>query len=357
VRLEDLGWGDDLAAHYEPWSGRPDHAPARVAVEFNHLYRVYMGDGDVEAVVSGRLKHHAASRSELPAVGDWVVVRRRADEDRAAIVHVLPRRSLFSRKVAGAVTDQQVVAANVDVVFVVMALDGDFSPRRLERYLLLTRDSGAAPVVVLTKPDLCADLAVAVADVVTVAGALPVHVLNPRAGEGIDAVRAYVGHGRTCALLGSSGVGKSTIVNRLVGSDVRRTREVREGDSKGRHTTTHRELVPVPGGGLLLDTPGMRELQLWDVGDAVEQTFDDVERHAADCRFSDCRHRDEPRCAVKAAVAEGVLPAARLDSYLSLQDELAHLARQQDQKALLDQKRQGRIGARALRQSLRLKGR
>jgi ribosome biogenesis GTPase / thiamine phosphate phosphatase len=357
VRLDDLGWGDDLAAHYEPWSGRPDHAAARVAVEFNHLYRVYVDEGDVEAVVSGRLKHHAASRSELPAVGDWVVVRRRAEEDRAAIVHVLPRRSRFSRKVAGAVTDEQVVAANVDVVFLVMALDSDFSPRRLERYLLLAGDSGSAPVVLLTKPDLCADLPGAMAEVVAVAGGLPVHVLNPRAGEGIDAVRAYVGYGRTCALLGSSGVGKSTIVNRLVGTDVRRTREVRDGDSKGRHTTTHRELVPVPGGGLLLDTPGMREIQLWDVGAAVEQTFDDVEQYAAECHFSDCRHRDEPRCAVKAAVSEGRLPAARLESYLSLQKELAHLARQQDQKALLDQKRRGRIGAKSLRQSLRLKGR
>jgi ribosome biogenesis GTPase / thiamine phosphate phosphatase len=357
VRLDELGWGDDLAVQYEPWSARADHAPARVAVEFNHLYRVYLGDGDVEAMVSGRLKHHAVSRSELPAVGDWVVVRRRTDEDRATIVHVLPRRSHFSRKVAGTITDEQVVAANVDVVFLVMALDGDFSLRRLERYLLLASDSGASPVVLLTKPDVCADLAAAVAGVVTVSGSLPVHVLNPRSGEGVDAIRAYVGAGRTCALLGSSGVGKSTIVNRLVGADVRRTREVRDADSKGRHTTTHRELVPVPGGGLLLDTPGMRELQLWDVGGAVEQTFDDVERLAADCHFNDCRHRDEPRCGVKSAVSEGRLPAARLESYLALQNELRHLARQQDQKAQLEEKRRGRIGAKSLRQSLRLKGR
>jgi len=239
----------------------------------------------------------------------------------------------------------------------VMGLDADFSPRRLERYLLLARDSGAGAAVLLTKPDLCGGVPAALADVASVAGAVPVHVLNPRSGEGADALRGYVAPGRTCALLGSSGVGKSTIVNRLVGTDVRRTREVREGDSKGRHTTTHRELVPVPGGGLLLDTPGMRELQLWDVGDAVEQTFDDVERYAAACHFSDCRHRDEPRCGVKSAVADGMLAAARLDSYLALQDELAHLARQQTQKAQIEEKRRGRIGAKALRQSLRLKGR
>jgi ribosome biogenesis GTPase len=290
-------------------------------------------------------------------VGDWVVARRRPDEDRAAIVHVLPRRSRFSRKVAGSVTDEQVVAANVDVVFLVMGLDADFSPRRLERYLLLARDSGAAPVVLLTKPDLCADLGALEADIAAVAGGLPVHVLNPRSGDGAEAIRAYVSHGRTCALIGSSGVGKSTLVNRLVGADVQKTRAVRESDSKGRHTTTHRELVPVPGGGLLLDTPGMRELQLWAVGEAVEQTFADVERHAPSCRFSDCRHRIEPGCAVKAAVAAGELSAERLTSYLALQDELTHLARQQDQRAQLDEKRRGRIGAKALRQSLRAKGR
>ena len=346
-----------MAAAYEAWGARADHVPARVAVEFNHLYRLYVDGGEVEAAVSGRLKHHAASRGELPAVGDWVVARKRAAGDRASIVHVLPRRSRFSRKVAGAVTDEQVVAANVDVVFLVMGLDGDFSPRRLERYLLLARESGAAPVVLLTKPDLSVDLPAQVAGVVAVTNELPVHVLNPRTGEGADGLRGYLARGRTCALLGSSGVGKSTIVNRLVGADVRKTRAVREEDSKGRHTTTHRELVPVPAGGLLLDTPGMRELQLWATGDAVEQAFDDVERYAGHCRFSDCRHRDEPRCAVKAAVAEGLLAAERLESYLALQDELAHLARQQDQRAQLEEKRRGRIGAKALRQSLRAKGR
>jgi len=357
VRLEDLGWDEQRAAAFEPWAARGGHEPARVAVEFNHLYRLYVEGGELEAAVSGRLRHHAASRGELPAVGDWVVARRRSQEDRASIVHVLPRRSRFSRKVAGGVTDEQVVAANVDVVFLVMALDADFSPRRLERYLLLAHDSGATPVVLLTKPDLCADAAARAAEVAGVAGERAVHLLNPRSGEGVDAARAYVARGRTCALLGSSGVGKSTIVNRLVGTEVQKTRAVREADSKGRHTTTHRELVPVPGGGLLLDTPGMRELQLWDVGDAMEQTFEDVERYALGCRFGDCRHRIEPGCAVKAAVGAGALPPERLASYLALQDELAHLARQQDQRAQLEQKRRGRIGAKALRQSLRAKGR
>jgi ribosome biogenesis GTPase len=319
-----------MAAQYDPWRARAEHEPARVAVEFNHLYRVYGPDGDLEAVVSGRLKHHATSRSELPAVGDWVVVRRRADEGRASIVHVLPRRSCFSRKAAGGVTDEQVVAANVDVVFLVMALDGDFSPRRLERYLLLARDSGAASVVLLTKPDLCADLPAAIAAVAAVSGPVPVHVLNPRTGDGVDAIRTYVTHGRTCALLGSSGVGKSTLVNRLLGREKQKTLEVRESDQRGRHTTTHRELIELPGGALLLDTPGLRELQLWSDGAGLDAVFEDVTTLAAACRFTDCGHGGEPGCAVRAAVAEERLDPARLASYQKLQAELRALEIRED---------------------------
>jgi ribosome biogenesis GTPase len=288
-------------------------------------------------------------------VGDWVVVRKRPDESRGAIVAVLPRRSWFSRRMAGQVTDEQVVAANVDVVFIVMALDHDFSLRRLERYLLLARESGAAPVVLLTKPDVCADVPARVAEVTALTGDVPVHVVSPKLNEGLEHVARHLPPGKTGALLGSSGVGKSTIINRLVGRDVQRTRDIRESDSKGRHTTTHRELVFLPNGGFVIDTPGMRELQLWDVSEAMSETFDDLEALASDCRFTDCRHRDEPRCAVKAAVEDGRLSAARLASYLKLQDELGHLARQQDQRAQIEEKRRGKIGAKALRQHLKSK--
>jgi ribosome biogenesis GTPase len=332
MSLAAIGWDDFFASAYAPWTDTRDVRPGRIAIEFNQIFRVYVEDGEVDAVTAGRLKHRAASRAELPAVGDWVAVRQRS-EDGAVIVGVLPRRTAFTRRAAGEPTGEQVVAANVDVVFVVMGLDRDYNPRRLERYLLMARESGASPVILLTKPDLSPDLPAHIRDVTTLAGDIVVHVVNPKRGEGVEQLHAHLAAGRTAALLGSSGVGKSTIINRLVGVDVQRTREVRASDSRGRHTTTHRELVMLPGGGLIIDTPGMRELQLWDAADAVRETFDDIDALAAGCHFTNCRHREEPRCAVKAAVADGTLPAERLDSYVKLQDELATLARQQEERA------------------------
>jgi ribosome biogenesis GTPase len=355
MTLADLGWDDERAREVEPWSDKAGHQPGRVLIGFNYIYRVGIEGGEIDAVLSGRLKHRAERPGELPAVGDWVIVRKRPDEDRGAIVAVLPRRSRFSRRTAGNVTDEQVVAANVDVIFIVMSLDDDFSIRRLERYLLMARESGATPVVLLTKPDLSADLPADVAEVVAAAGDVPVHVISPKLNQGLEQVAPYVTTGRTAALLGSSGVGKSTVINRLIGADVRKTREVRESDSKGRHTTTHREIVMLPWGGLMIDTPGMRELQLWDAGESVRDTFEDIEALAPECHFTDCRHRDEPRCAVKAAVDEGRIPPDRLASYLKLQDELAYLARQQDERAQIEEKRRGKIGAKALRQHLKSK--
>ena len=357
MHLRDLGWDDGFAHQFESWAGKRHVQPGRVVIAFNYICRVHVEGGEIEAVVSGRLKHDAASRSELPVVGDWVVVRRQPTVRRGSIVGVLPRRSRFSRKLAGQVTDEQVVAANVNVTFIVMGLDPDFNVRRLERYLLLARDSGAAPVILLTKPDLSGDVAGSVAAVTALAGDTPVHVLSPKFNEGIDQVAHYLTPGRTGALLGSSGVGKTTIINRLLGTEARRTKDVRESDSRGRHTTTNRELVVLPNGGLLIDTPGMRELQLWDVSASVQETFDDITALAADCHFTDCRHRDEPRCAVKAAVDDGRLGADRLDSYLGLQGELAHLARQQDERAQLDEKRRSRAVTKAVRTHIKSKRR
>lgn len=350
--LGALGWDGALDQAYQAWADTAHAHPARVVIEFNYLYRVADEQGVAEVVLAGRFKHHAVTRGEMPVVGDWVVVRQGPDEDRGAIVAVLPRRSRFSRRMVGQTTEEQVVAANVDAIFIVMGLDADFNVRRLERYLSLARRSGASPIVLLTKPDLCDDVPARVALVAAVVGALPVYVLSPKLNQGVGQVAGCLLPGRTGALLGSSGVGKSTIVNRLVGRELLRTRETRARDAKGRHTTTHRELVQLPGGGLLIDTPGMRELQLWDADGAVGAAFDDIEALGIACHFADCRHRDEPRCAVKAAVEEGRLAAARLASYGKLQDELDHLARQRSERGWIEEKRRGKVAGKALKQHL-----
>jgi ribosome biogenesis GTPase len=269
----------------------------------------------------------------LPAVGDWVAAIPRPGEA-AGIVHaVLPRRSRFSRKVAGGITDEQVLAANMDTVFLVCGLDGDFNLRRIERYLAPAYDSGASPVILLNKADLCQDLAARLAEVEAIAAGAPVHAISAADNQNIDAVCQYLATGRTAAFLGSSGVGKSTVINRLIGQDRQRTGEVRTHDSHGRHTTTHRELILLDGGGMVIDTPGMRELQLWsDDSAAVDEAFEDVERLARACRFRDCRHEAEPGCAIRVAIEDGTLDPGRYDNYLKLQRELRFLERRRNQR-------------------------
>ena len=336
--LAQLGWRPELEEAFAP------HAvsglvPGRVALEHTHIYRVLTPHGDVLARVTGRIRHHASSRADFPAVGDWVAIDRPAQGGDARIVEILPRRSRFSRRSAGDRTEEQVVAANIDTVFLVGGLDGDFNPRRIERYLVVVWESGASPVIVLNKADL-ADDAEAMADRVrAIASGVPVHAISCQVPGDVDVLREYLGVGQTGALLGSSGVGKSTIVNRLVGHDLLRTQDVREADSRGRHTSTARQLVRLPGAGILIDTPGLREIQLWETGDALAGTFGDIEGLAEQCRFRDCRHRQEPGCAVRAAVEGGDLDPGRLVSYHKLQDEQAHQARQIDQRLQLEQKR------------------
>jgi ribosome biogenesis GTPase len=361
VDLEALGWTPAMAAAFVPLAAA-GLAPARVSLEHTHIYRVMTARGERLARVAGRLRHEALSRADFPAVGDWVAIEASPGEESATRVErrirvVLPRFSRFSRRAAGDPTEEQIVAANVNTVFIVGALDGDFNPRRIERYLVVAWDSGAAPVVVLNKADLVGDPAPFAAAVRDLAPAVPVHAVSCRAPGSLQPLREYLGHGQTAALLGSSGVGKSSIVNELIGRDLLRTRDVRVSDSRGRHTTTHRQLVVIPGGGVIIDTPGMRELQLWDTGEALQGAFADVEVHAAACRFRDCRHMEEPGCAVRAAIAAGDLPAARLASYHKLAAEQQHQLQQQDDRALIEAKRRGRIGAKALRKRLKEKGR
>jgi ribosome biogenesis GTPase len=345
--LHDLGWAPFFEDAWAELDGR-DLIPGRVAVQHRGAFVLYTELGELWAEVSGRMRHEATSKADLPAAGDWVACRARPDEGTATIEVVLPRRTKFSRHEAGFVTEEQVLAANIDVVFLMTALDSDLNPRRLERYLSMTWGSGAEPVGVLTKADLCDDAAEAMALVAAQAPGVALHAISALNGEGVEELRAYLGVGRTVALLGSSGVGKSTLVNALVGREVQAVKDIR-ADGKGRHTTTRRELVLVPPGGLILDSPGMRELQLWDDNGGMSQTFDDVESLAGECRFNDCRHESEPGCAVLAAVEDGSLPEERLLSFKKLQRELHRLRIKQDRRAQSEERRKRRAFERSLR--------
>jgi ribosome biogenesis GTPase / thiamine phosphate phosphatase len=353
--LGSIGWTGERAEAFAAHASA-GLTPGRVSLEHTHIYRVLTAEGEVLARVAGRLRHQATARADFPAVGDWVALEVPAQGGDARIRAVLPRRSRFSRRAAGDPTEEQIVAANIDTVFLVGGLDGDFNPRRIERYLLVAWESGAAPVVLLNKADLVEEPLRLAEEVRAIAPAVPVHPVSCLVPGSLDVLRPYLGEGQTGALLGSSGVGKSTIVNRLIGFDLLRTRDVRLSDSRGRHTSTSRQMVLLPGGGVLIDTPGMRELQLWETGDGLAGAFGDIEALGAHCRFRDCRHRQEPGCAVRAAVESGELRAGRLESYHKLQDEQAHQAQQADERAQLDEKRRAKVQTRALNKRLKDKG-
>jgi len=328
-RLDELGFSAAHAEAFAPFAAAGLVA-GRVAVGHTRQVGVLTADGEAIAEVAGSLKHQARGPEGLPAVGDWVALRPRDGEGGFVIQAILPRRTAFVRRAAGARAVAQVLAANVDTVFLVMGLDGDFNLRRIERALVLAWASGASPVVLLNKADLAVNVESMRAEIERVTPGVPVCVVAAKPGQGLEALSPWLVRGRTVALLGSSGVGKSTLVNRLLGREKQATREVRESDQRGRHTTTHRELIELPGGALLIDTPGLRELQLWSDGAGLEAVFEDVSALAASCRFTNCGHGSEPGCAVSAAVEARTLDPARLASYLKLQAELRALEIRED---------------------------
>ncbi|MBE9180669.1 ribosome small subunit-dependent GTPase A [Oculatella sp. LEGE 06141] len=349
MNLNQLGWNYSLGCQFQPYANAGFSA-GRVAVEHRGAYILYTERGEVTAEVAGKLRYQANQADAFPVVGDWVVIQPNETEQRATIHQILPRTSKFSRKAAGTKTEEQVVAANIDTAFLVSGLDQDFNPRRIERYLLLAWESGVTPVIVLNKVDLCEDVDAALVAVGAIAPGIPTVVLSAVQQSGLEQLAAYLQPGKTVALLGSSGVGKSTITNQLLGTAVQKVRAVRQADHRGQHTTTRRELLLLPSGSLIMDTPGMREIQVWATESSLDETFADVQALAAQCRFRDCRHDREPGCAIQAAIASNLLDESRFYSYQKLGKELNYLARKQDQRAHLDEKARWKKITKSLRQ-------
>ena len=310
--LEALGWSPYFERAFLPYR-MEGYSAARVTSEHKNIYRVRIPGKDLLARVTGKLLHRTEDSGDFPVVGDWVAVTVHKDQKEASIHAVLPRKSKFSRKAAGKVTREQVAAANVDTVFLVQGLDHDFNLRRMERYVVMAWESGSKPVIVLSKSDLCVDVEQKLLEVNSVAPGVPAHPISSLKHQGIELLLPYIQSGQTAAFLGSSGAGKSTLINVLLGEERQKVQQVREDDSRGRHTTTYRELIQLPSGGCLIDTPGMRELQLWSSGEGLQDTFSDISSLSVDCRYDDCRHDSEPGCAVKKAIEGEMLDPARLE--------------------------------------------
>ena len=345
ITLDELGWGDWFE-EYQKRLNRPDLIPARISVQYRSNYRVLTQAGELTAEVTGKFINPINPGVELPRVGDWVAVQIFDQESKAIIHELFPRRTRISRKVPERKTEEQIIAANIDEIFIVHGLDKEININRMERFQSMVQDGGARPVYVFNKSDLLTDEK-EVRDALR--SDVPALIVNAKSEDGMDPLIAHVKPQKTYAFIGASGVGKSTLINKLLGREKFQTREVRESDTKGRHTTSHRELVLMPGGVLLIDTPGMREIQLWDDGGALDIAFPDILELAQYCRFSDCGHRAEKDCAVKQAVDRGELAAERYEHYLRLEKELSYLKNRQDQWGRLEQKRQEKILHRAIK--------
>ncbi len=345
--LADLGWTDRLAAGFSALEAS-QWRPGRVVSEHRGVRLLFTAEGEISASVAGRLEHMAASAVDLPHVGDWVAYAPLPGEAKGVIQHVLPRSSQLARKVPGRANEQQILAANVDVAFIVQALDPTFKARRLERFLSLALEGGVRPVVILNKADLNPDPAALIAEAEIVAAGATIVVTSAETRKGIKALSTLIRPRDTVVFLGSSGVGKSSLINRLCRDELQATIEVRERDSKGRHTTTAREIFPIPGGGLVIDTPGLREVQLWIHDDALEEAFGEIHSLSERCRFRDCRHENEPGCAVREALESGTLPKERLESYLKLRREQESVAAGAGVRARQDRQRKVKVQQRSM---------
>jgi len=347
ITLETLCWTEDLERSFAAFREK-DLLPARVAVEDKLHYVLFNAQEPLIGKISGKLEYETKSKAELPKVGDWVAFSLVPNEDKAIIHHVLPRRTKLSRKIVGRETEEQVLVTNVDIAFVVQALDRSFNPGLIQRHLAMTVEGGVKPVVVLNKADLCEDILAKLATVEGIADQAPVIAVSARTGRAMDSLTQLVRPGQTVVFVGASGVGKSSLINHIYGDDVLPTTEVRESDAKGRHTTTWRELIVLPNGGLVIDTPGMREFQMWLSGEASAEASADVEAIATKCHFRSCSHTTEKRCAVLEAVGKNELTRERYESYLKLKRELNFLNQAAHRRDYIENKRKTKAAQRAL---------
>ncbi|MBE9115318.1 ribosome small subunit-dependent GTPase A [Lusitaniella coriacea LEGE 07157] len=337
MNLEQLGWNEFFEPYYTP-EADSERIVGRIACATSQTYLTYTPQGNYWAITTGRMRYLARNSADLPAVGDWVILKPTGGEQQGIIEEVLPRKSKFSRQAAGEIVQEQIIATNIDTIFLVVGLDGDFNLRRIERYLIQVRESGANPVILLNKADLHGDSEHYRVAVESVALDVPILLLSATCNQGLESLHPYLNMGQTVALVGSSGAGKSTLINQLIGRQRQAVREVRQDDSKGRHTTTRRELISLPAGGLLVDTPGMRELQTWRVEGGLSETFAEIEDLATQCRFRNCQHESEPNCAVQEAISEGTLDPKRWRSYKKLQREAKFSNSRQEKTAALVEK-------------------
>ncbi|MDQ7797680.1 MAG: ribosome small subunit-dependent GTPase A [Candidatus Edwardsbacteria bacterium] len=361
--LKNIGWDPFFEEHLKQIKNKAkydyDFLVGRVSAVHTNLCQVLTGGGEVTAQVSGKMRDKINNETTspngetpepaFPAVGDWVMMIHDQQHNSGIIRMVLPRKTKFSRNAAGATSQEQVIAANIDYAFIVAALNADFNPSRIERYLVTTWNSGAVPVILLNKSDLCTEVDAKIVEMEKTAVGVSVHAISAAKGEGLEQLSPYLQNGRTSVFIGSSGAGKSTIINRLLGRDVIKVVETSDYKDKGRHTTTSREMYLLEGGGIVIDTPGMRELQLWEGEQGLSETFDDIEQLAAQCRFNDCRHQDEPDCAVRLALEKGEVAQVRFKNFLKLQRELRFQEARHNAKVRMEQSKRWKAIAKTRR--------
>jgi ribosome biogenesis GTPase len=361
--LKNIGWDSFFEDRLKQIKNQTkydyDFLVGRVSAVHTNLCQVLTEGGEITTQVSGKMRdkinNETTSPNEetpepaFPAVGDWVMMIHDQQHNSGIIRLVLPRKTKFSRNAAGVTSQEQVIAANIDYAFIVAALNADFNPSRIERYLVTAWNSGAVPVILLNKADLCAEVGAKIAEMEKTAVGVPVHALSAAKGDGLEQLTPYLQNGRTSVFIGSSGAGKSTIINRLLGRDVIKVVETSDYKDKGRHTTTSREMYLLEGGGIVIDTPGMRELQLWEGEQGLSETFDDIEQLAAQCRFNDCRHQEEPGCAIRPALEKGEIDQVRFKNFLKLQRELKYKEARHNAKVRMEQSKRWKTIAKTRR--------